>query len=109
MTAGSARIRDLLDSWYPYTSRGANLQPATRDFFRRLSTLDSRLVTSACLSRLVFTLWVWYKNRPLEDSVMYAIINDRGRQLKVEKGATFQFDRKPGKTGTIEVTEVLVL
>ena len=40
---------------------------------------------------------------------MYAIIRDGGRQLKVEKGALVQFDRKPGKTGTIEFTEVLVL
>jgi large subunit ribosomal protein L21 len=40
---------------------------------------------------------------------MYAIIKDGGRQLKVEKGGTFEFDRKPGKTGTIEFTEVLVL
>ena len=40
---------------------------------------------------------------------MYAIIRDGSRQLKVEKGALIQFDRKPGKTGTIEFTEVLVL
>ena len=40
---------------------------------------------------------------------MYAIIRDGSRQLKVEKGALVQFDRKPGKTGTIEFTEVLVL
>ena len=40
---------------------------------------------------------------------MYAIIRDGSRQLRVEKGATFEFDRKAGKTGTIEFTEVLVL
>lgn len=40
---------------------------------------------------------------------MYAIIRDGSRQLKVEKGGTFAFDRKAGKTGTIEFTEVLVL
>jgi large subunit ribosomal protein L21 len=40
---------------------------------------------------------------------MYAIIRDGSRQLKVEKGGTFEFDRKAGKTGTIEFLEVLVL
>ena|SRR5687767_9633181 len=40
---------------------------------------------------------------------MYAIIQDGSRQLKVEKGATFAFDRKAGATGKIEFTEVLVL
>ena len=40
---------------------------------------------------------------------MYAIIRDGSRQLRVEKGGTFEFDRKTGKTGTIEFTEVLVL
>ncbi|HEU4339764.1 MAG TPA: 50S ribosomal protein L21 [Planctomycetota bacterium] len=40
---------------------------------------------------------------------MYAIIRDGSRQLRVEKGGTFQFDRKAGKAGTIEFTEVLVL
>jgi len=40
---------------------------------------------------------------------MYAIIRDGSRQLRVEKGASFEFDRKAGRTGTIEFTEVLVL
>ncbi len=41
---------------------------------------------------------------------MYAIINDRGRQYKVEQGATVQFDvvhKKPGEK--IEFTQVLAL
>src|SRR5262245_48952600 len=40
---------------------------------------------------------------------MYAIIRDGSRQLKVEKGGLFEFDRKAGKTGTSEFTEVLTL
>ena len=40
---------------------------------------------------------------------MYAIIRDGSRQLKVEKGATYQFDRKPGAKGSVEFKDVLVL
>lgn len=38
---------------------------------------------------------------------MYAIIKDGGKQYRVEKGATLELERKPGKTGTIEITEVV--
>ncbi|MBI4563622.1 MAG: 50S ribosomal protein L21 [Planctomycetes bacterium] len=40
---------------------------------------------------------------------MYAIIQDGSKQYRVEKGATIQFDRKAGRTGTLEFTNVLVL
>jgi large subunit ribosomal protein L21 len=41
---------------------------------------------------------------------MYAIIRDRGRQYRVEKGATIQFDVVHKKAGEkIEFTEVLAL
>ncbi|MBI2930514.1 MAG: 50S ribosomal protein L21 [Planctomycetes bacterium] len=40
---------------------------------------------------------------------MYAIINDRGRQVRVEKGATVQFDLARKNAGdTIEFDQVLV-
>lgn len=40
---------------------------------------------------------------------MYAIIRDGSRQLRVEKGSTYQFDRKPGVKGPVEFQDVLVL